>query len=361
VGGTRGGKITLAERQQVLALLEEACASGARLSQVCEVVGLSVRTVQRWREDGELKADGRQAAAQVPANKLSAAERQQILEVVNQPAFRSLPPSQIVPALADQGIYLASESSFYRVLREAKQLQPRGRANRPTHHHPPAYSASGPNQVWSWDITYLATTVTGRFFYLYLILDIYSRKIVGWEVFEAESAEHAATVFQKAYLREQIQGDVLVLHADNGGPMKGATMLATLQKLGVVPSFSRPAVSDDNPYSEALFKTVKYHPAFPSKPFEMLQEAREWVLGFQRWYNEQHKHSGLKFLTPAQRHSGADAAIMTGRKAVYEAAKRRHPARWSGATRNWELPQVVWLNPSKAADTEEEVNTQTET
>jgi transposase InsO family protein len=200
--------------------------------------------------------------------------------------------------------------------------------------------------------------VKGLFFYRYLIVDIDSRKIVGWEVFAAESAEHAATVLQKAYLREGIRGEELVLHADHGAPMKGATRLATLQKLGVVPSFSRPAVSDDNPYAEALFKTLKYHPGFPSQPVETLPEARAWVMGFPRWYNEEHKHSGLKFLTPAQRHSGADAAIMTGRKAVYEAAKARHPERWSGATRNWELPQAVWLNPPKAAHVEQEVNTQ---
>ena len=342
----------------MIELLEEACVGGARLTKAGQVVGLSVRTVQRWREDGEINADRRQEAARVPAHKLSVAERQQMLEVANQPALASLPPSQIVPALADQGIYLASESSFYRVLRDAEQLQPRGRAHRPTHRPPPAYQASGPNQVWSWDITYLATTVKGLFFYLYWIVDIYSRKIVGWEVFAAESAEHAATVLQKAYLREGIRGEELVLHADNGAPMKGATMLATLQKLGVVPSFSRPTVSDDNPYSEALFKTLKYHPGFPSQPFETLPEARAWVLGFQRWYNEEHKHSGLTFLTPAQRHSGADAAIMTGRKAVYEAAKARHPERWSGATRNWELPQAGWLNPPKAAHAEQEVNTQ---
>jgi transposase InsO family protein len=160
----------LAERRQVVELLEEACVDGTRLTKACQIVGLSVRTVQRWREDGEINADGRQEAARVPANKLSVAERQQMLEVANQPALASLPPSQIVPALADQGIYLASESSFYRVLRDAEQLQPRGRAHRPTHRPPPAYQASGPKQVWSWDITYLATTVKGLFFYLYLII-----------------------------------------------------------------------------------------------------------------------------------------------------------------------------------------------
>jgi putative transposase len=345
--------ISLAERQLVVECLDEACAAGARQAKACKVLGLSARTVQRWREAGPVQADARPMAVRVPANKLSEQERQQILQVVNQGEFQSLPPSQIVPALADQGLYIASESSFYRVLRQEGQLKHRGKAKAPTHRVPRTHLASGPNQVWSWDITYLATTVQGIFFYLYLIMDIYSRKIVGWEVFESECAEQASSVLQKAYLREGISGQELVLHSDNGSPMKGATMLATLQKLGVLPSFSRPSVSNDNPYSEALFKTLKYRPAYPSKPFETLQEAREWVLAFQRWYNQEHKHSALNFLTPDQRHCGEDRAIIARRKIVYETAKTRHPERWAGEIRNWDLPGTVWLNPTRSINQEE--------
>jgi transposase InsO family protein len=206
--------------------------------------------------------------------------------------------------------------------------------------------------VWSWDITYLATTIKGQFFYLYLFIDIYSRKIVGWEVFASESAEHAATVFRKAYLREGVSPDSLVLHSDNGSPMKGATMLATLQQLGVMPSFSRPSVSNDNPYSEAMFKTLKYHPGFPDKPFDSLDEARQWVAGFERWYNEIHRHSALKFVTPGQRHRGEDIAILEQRKVVYEAARTRCPERWSGPFRNWEHEKVVFLNPNNLTEKE---------
>lgn len=333
--------------------IDEACAAGARRERACQVVGLTVRTVQRWRSGDQVKADGRLAAGRTPANKLSEAERQQILAVANRPEFQHLPPSQIVPALADQGVYLASESSFYRVLRQAGQVTPRGKAQAPTPKAAQGHRATGPNPVWSWDITYLATTVRGVFFYLYLIMDIYSRKIVGWEVFEAESAEYAARVVQQACLREGLSALPRVLHADNGAPMKGATLLATLQRLGVMPSFSRPAVSNDNPYSEALFRTLKYHPSFPAKPCDRLPQARDWVWGFERWYNYQHKHSALKFITPAQRHSRADAAVLAHRQAVYAAAKARHPERWSGDTRNWELPQVVWLNPPKSIPPEE--------
>lgn len=339
--------ISLAERGQVIELVDEACTAGARRERACAVLGLSVRTLQRWRQDGELAADGRLNSGRAPTNKLSDAERAQILAVANRPTFQSLPPSQIVPRLADQGEYIASESSFYRVLREHNQLAHRGRAKPRQHQAPTAHAASGPNQVWSWDITYLATTVQGLFFYLYLMMDIYSRKIVGWEVFETESSEHAATVVRKAYLREGVAGEMLVLHSDNGSPMKGATLLATLQRLGVTPSFSRPSVSNDNPYSEALFKTLKYHPRYPAQPFETLEQARDWVLGFQHWYNEDHRHSALQFVTPGERHRGEAEAIIAQRQAVYEAARRRHPERWSGNTRDWTLPEVVWLNPAK--------------
>ncbi len=301
--------------------IDEACAAGARLSRVCEVLAISARTQQRWRDHGEVKADGRKEAGaqRVPANKLTEPERAQILETANAPEFADRPPSQIVPALADQGCYIASESSFYRVLREANQLAHRGKAKPSTRQRPEPLQANAPNQLWSWDITYLPSTVIGVFFYLYLIIDVFSRKIVGWEVYASQSADLAAEVFRKAYLREGIAGDALVLHSDNGSPMKGATMLATLQRLGVMPSFSRPSVSDDNPYSEALFKTLKYHPGFPDKPFENLAEFRQWVAGFDHWYNELHLHSALRFVTPNQapsrrgyRYPGASSCALQG-------------------------------------------------
>jgi transposase InsO family protein len=332
-------------------LIVESCAAGARLSESCKILGLSPRTVQRWRQDGVVKTDGRKAGAQgrIPANRLAEQERIEILATANAPRFAHLPPSQIVPQLADEGLYLASESSFYRILRNKKQLTRRGKAKAPTHSRPPELVATAPNQLWSWDITYLGTTVKGLYFYLYLIMDLFSRKIVGWEVFAEESAEHAATVFRKAYLREGVAGHLLRLHSDNGSPMKGATMLATLQRLGVVPSFSRPSVSNDNPYSEALFKTVKYHPSFPDKPFDNLEQARRWVAGFEQWYNEQHRHSALKFITPGQRHRGEDHELLSRRTALYAVAKASRPERWSGGYRNWSRPEMVILNLKKSS------------
>jgi transposase InsO family protein len=276
-----------------------------------------------------------------------AEERAAVLEAANAPQFAHLSPHRIVPALADRGRYIASESTFYRVLRAEKQLARRGRAKPPTRARPAPLRATGPNRVWSWDITYLATTVRGIFFYLYPIVDIYSRKIVGWEIFAEESTEHAAGVFRKAHLREGVGAHPLTLHSDNGAPMKGATMLATLHRLGVAPSFSRPAVSNDNPFSEALFKTAKYDPDFPEAPFDTLEEARRWTDRFVADYNGAHRHSGIRFVTPNQRHRGEDAELLARRRALYEAARAAHPERWTGATRNWEPIAEVVLNPGK--------------
>jgi len=342
--------VAMADRKKIGRLVDQALKVGARLSMACDIVGIPARTLQRWRNNPD-RADARKAAGEQrePANKLSEHERMKILQIANQQEFSAMSANQIVPALADQGIYVASESSFYRVLRDADQLAHRGKSKAPSRKRPEPIEATDANQLWSWDITYLKTTVRGLFFYLYMIMDVYSRKIVGWEVFETESAEHASVLFRKTYLREGIAGRVLILHSDNGSPMKGATMLATLEKLGVMPSFSRPSVSNDNPYSESLFKTLKYHPGFPEKPFDTIEEARQWVARFQYWYNEIHRHSALKFVTPGQRHRGEDIKILENRKRLYEAQKSLRPERWSGTTRNWEPEQVVSLNPNKAA------------
>lgn len=325
--------------------ITEAINEGARQREACEIVGITSRTLQHWQTTGLV--DRRTTVIKKPANKLSEQERNAILTICNNKEFRSQSAKQIVPTLADRGVFIASESSFYRILRNADQLHHRGRSAKPNSTaRPEPYTADGPNQIWSWDITYLASNVKGAFFYLYLFMDIYSRKIVGWEVYENESSEQAADVLRKTRFSEVLSiNHQVVLHSDNGSPMKGATMLATMQKLGIMPSFSRPSVSNDNPFSESLFKTLKYVPAYPSKPFESLDEARQWVSKFTDWYNHSHRHSGLKFVTPVQRHTGEDVMILKRRKCVYEDAKNRHPERWSGKTRNWNHEPMVKLNP----------------
>jgi transposase InsO family protein len=337
------------ERKQVVVLMDESITAGARQAQACEVLGLSQRTLQRWQTGATVHCDQRPGRAFQPPHKLTEMERAEVLAVANSEEFGHLPPSQIVPRLADQGRYLASESTFYRLLRAENQLAHR-RNERPAQKRtkPRALCATAPNQLYSWDITYLPSAIRGQFFYLYLFVDIFSRKIVGWQVYEEESSALAGDVLRDLCLREGIQPKQLVLHSDNGSPMKGATMLATLQQLGVMPSLSRPAVSNDNPYSESLFKTLKYRPSYPLKPFARVTDARDWVTGLVEWYNNEHRHSAIRFVTPGQRHEGLDENLLVKRKALYETARAKNPQRWSGDTRNWQRVQTVRLNPDKA-------------
>jgi transposase InsO family protein len=325
-------------------LIEEAIGNGARLWKACEVIGITVRTYERWGKD-RARGDGRHGPRGAPANSLSEAEKEQIVAIATSRELRELAPSQIVPILAEQGIYVASESSFYRVLRERKLLTHRERSCPRQNSRPAQHISTGPNQVWSWDITYLRSALRGQYYFLYLVVDVWSRKIVAWEVALQESSEIAAAMIRRTTLENGVNHNQLVIHSDNGGPMKGATLLATLQALGIVPSFSRPRVYDDNPYSEALFRTLKYRPEYPSLPFASLEEARCWVQGFVRWYNTEHRHSAIRFVTPQARHAGVESQVLLKRKEVYEEAKRRNPSRWSGTTRNWSPIAQVVLNP----------------
>jgi len=338
----------LSERTQIIGWVETAIRQGARQNKAATVIGLPARTLQRWKQSGEIKEDGRRTRALRPSNKLTDAERARVLSIANSGEFKHMTPHQIVPRLAERGEYIASESSFYRILKAENQLAHRHSTRVPTPRaKPKALTATAPNQIFSWDITYLATCVKGQFYYLYLFVDIFSRKIVGWQIYREESSAHAADVIKDICRQENIAEGQVTLHSDNGGPMKGATMLATLQTLGIMPSLSRPSVSNDNPYSEALFRTLKYRPNYPSKPFDTLEAARQWVTGFVDWYNHEHRHSGIQFVTPAQRHVGRDQAILIRRKATYLAAKTAHPSRWSQAIRNWDWCSQVCLNPGK--------------
>jgi transposase InsO family protein len=327
-------------------MLDEAERDGIGRDRACKQLGVTARTVQRWRRS-EVGDDLRSGPRTRPRNALSKVERRRVLEAVNRPEYRDLSPKQIVPDLADKGTYLASESTMYRLLRAEDQLAHRGRAKVPSKRTVEEHVASAPNQVWAWDITYLKTTVRGRFFYLYLVEDVFSRKITGWNVHEHESAENAAKLVRETCQANEVDPEGLVLHSDNGSPMKGSTMLATLQRLGIVPSFSRPGVSDDNPHVEALFRTLKYRPEYPGRPFATIEEARAWVAGFVAWYNGEHRHSAIRFVTPAERHSGRESQVLAHRRRVYEQARRRHPERWAGSTRNWTPIGPVYLNPER--------------
>ena len=330
----------------ILSLSADARNAGARLGPCCDTIEIDVRTVQRWLKHGpEGGEDQRRGPEKVPRNKLTEDEQKQILELLTSPDFRDLPPKQVVPILADMGIYVASESTIYRLLKANKLAAHRGRKRPAKRRRPDEHTATGPNQVLCWDITYLRSPIRGQFFYLYLFLDVWSRKIVGWRVHDREDNKLAAEAFTRICHDEDVDPRGLVLHSDNGGPMKGATMLATLERLGVQRSFSRPRVSNDNPFAESIFGTLKTRPSYPDKPFENIEAASQWVAGFVTWYNEQHRHSGISFVTPAQRHAGAHEAILAHRDRVYAKARDRHPERWTGATRNWDPQTIVRLNP----------------
>ncbi len=342
----------LEDRQALARGIQEARKNGARLRQACAVVGISVRTLQRWQTpDGKIRQDGRPGAVRpVPAHALTEEERARLLAVANEPRFADVPPARIVPVLADEGVYLASESTLSRVLREQGQSAHRGRAKSPQAVRPPTtHVATGPRQVWCWDMTYLPAQVAGQWFFLYLILDLYSRKIVGWEVHADDHSDHATRLVRKTALAEGIAAlDAKpVLHGDNGSTLKATTVLAMLHWLGIKPSYSRPRVSDDNAFVESLFRNAKYRPEFPARGFADLEQARTWAASFVHWYNHAHRHSSIRYVTPAQRHVGEDHQILAARHAVYLRAKEQNPARWSGATRNWNPIGPVTLNPER--------------
>jgi putative transposase len=246
-------------------------------------------------------------------NALSDIERQTLVTLCNSPQYAHLPTSQIVPRLADHGRYLASEATFYSVLRASGQQQHRGRSQRPKRYAAPTtHAAKAPNQVWSWDITYLPSPVRGQYYYLYLIEDIYSRKAAGWEVYDVESGEKAAALLQRSVIGEQCLHEPLVLHSDSGAPMKSVILLSKMYDLSITLSRGRQRVSNDNPYSESLFRALKYCPQWPPDGFASLEAACIWVRDFMRWYNNEHRHSRIRFVTPAERHRGLDRQVLPG-------------------------------------------------
>jgi transposase InsO family protein len=316
------------------------------LEAACDVLGIAARTVQRWQGQ---PADARRGPKTAPAHQLSQAEKDEVVRLLNRPAYRNLSPEQAVAKLATEGVYICSERSVRRVLAE-RQLDRYRQRSKPAkaHHKPRQYVAHEPLRVLSWDITYMrSSTVRGSFFYLYLFLDIWSRRIVGAEVHETQHADLAANLLDKLCVEHQLETEKLVVHSDNGAPMKGATMLATMHSLGITASFSRPNVSDDNAFAEALFRHLKYAPSYPRHGFATIDEAQAWVTRFVHWYNHEHLHSAIALVTPDDRHHGRDVTILEKRRDTYALAKARNPRRWTGAARAWKRPSTVTLNPDR--------------
>lgn len=335
---------TMDERREVLEAIDEARKAGVSLRRTCDMLCVSMRSIQRWRKDP--KGDKRKGSARNVANRLNDEERTEILRTVNLPEYRGLSPAEIVPILAEKGLYLASERTFYRLLDEFDQLVFRGPGKKPVKRERPVHEVNGPLQLLSWDITYLRTTVNGMFFYLYLVMDVWSRKIVTWEIHSEELSELSASMMERFSRNIDLRG--VILHADNGGPMKGSTMLMKLHDLGVIASFSRPRVSEDNPFSESLFKTLKYRPGYP-KQFLTLGDAKNWVADFVHWYNHEHRHSGIGYVTPEERHTGRDREILRKRSETFKKAHAAHPERWSGKPKEWAFQEWVSLGKRKVA------------
>jgi putative transposase len=288
---------------------------------------------------------GAGAPRPTPAQALSEDERRQVRATLNSERFLDKAPRQVYAALLDEGQYLCHWRTMYRVLAAHDEVRERRDQLRHPPYHKPELLATAPNQVWSWDITKLRGPVKWTYFYLYVLLDIYSRYVVGWMIAERESAHLAQELVEASCLRQDIGREQLTLHADNGGPMRAQSLALLLADLGVTPSHSRPYTSDDNPFSEAQFKTLKYHPGYPDR-FGSIQDARTWARPFFHWYNEQHYHTGLNLLTPACVHSGQAALIRQQRQTVLQAAYGTHPERFRrGAPLVAALPPAVWINP----------------
>ena len=331
--GRRGQWRSGEERRRILHLVDGLSRKGVRLNRIAPLLGVSSRTVQRWKAS-DVDGDRRRGMRR-PVNRLSDSERERLLNLLHSKEHRELSPRQLVPKMADEGLYLASESTMYRILR----VRPR-RARRAHGHKPSAPGRTpllihGPNRAWCWDITYLKGPTRSSYLYLYVIMDVFSRRIMGWEVHDVETTQRAAAFIRNTCEANTINPCGLILHSDNGGPMRGTPTRSTLRELGIIPSYSRPHVHDDNAFSEALFRTLKAHPAFPEHPFRSIHEARAWLEEFAFWYNHKHRHSALNFVTPEERYSGQDPIILARRRTLYEGARGMHPSRWTGRIRDW--------------------------
>ncbi len=335
--------ILLDEKLHALELIKEAMASGARKKKACETIGISIRAFQRWGQS--CNKDCRKGALKKVPRKLSEAERQQVKDTACGQQYKDLNPYEIVALLAENGTYIASERTFYRILKADGLLHHRGNGKpavrKPV---PDELVATVPNQIWSWDITWLRTDVRGLFYYTYMIKDIWTKDIVGWEIHDREDDELAAAMFKRLQLKHNMKG--IILRSDNGNPMKGATMLMTLYNLGVIPSYSRPGVSNDNPFIKALFKTLKYTAGYPGQ-FKDIEHARTWMANFVNWYNTEHRHSALGYVTPQQRRSGEYKEIFEKRNVTLAAARKRNPERWGKKQKVWGCVEQVYLNPGK--------------
>lgn len=319
------------------------------VKRACTAFGVNERSYRhrRQRDEGRLRLPPpavAKARAPHPAS-LTTEEKDQIVAVLCEERFVDLAPAQVYATLLDEAVYLCSERQMYRVLAERGLVRERRRGGhqRAGAYGVPRLQADAPNRVWTWDITALRGPSKGVRYYLYTILDIFSRKVVGWSVHEAESEKHARRLIREACRRHQVDRDQLVIHADRGSPMIAGTVAEMLNELGVAKSHSRPRVSNDNPYIESHFKTLKYRPNYPDR-FDSISHARSWSRTFFRWYNKIHYHSAIGYLRPADLHHGNHTAIVAHRQATLDTAAAAHPERFTKRPTPHQVPTQAWIN-----------------
>ena len=318
----------------------------------CEALGVTRATLYRRRTPRRATAVNKRPPS---PRALAEAERTEVLRVLHSPRFLDVAPGEVVATLLDEGRYLASERTMYRIL-EA-QGESRERRNQLVH---PAYVrpellATNPNELWSWDITKLKGPVKWTYYYLYVILDVLSRYVTGWMIAERETAALATRLVKETIAKQNADPNKLTVHADRGSSMTSKPLALLLADLGATKSHSRPYTSADNCYSEAQFKTLKYRPGFPAR-FGSIQDARSFCVGFFDWYNRSHRHSGIGMMTPEAMHNGKAETLRVRRAVVLRDAYDRHPERFPrGVPRPWKLPTAAWINPPEIRWTTKEV------
>ena len=320
------------------------------VKQACQALGLSRAAFYRRK-----KAATNEKVPKTSPRALSEQEKQQVLELCHSDRFIDKAPQEIYATSLDEGVYVCSVRTFYRILAANKEVKER--RNQLSHpiYHKPELLATAPNCVWSWDITKLMGPVKWSYFYLYVILDIYSRYVVGWMLAPHESAALAERLIEQTCQKQGIQPGQLTIHADRGSSMTSKPVAFLLADLGITKTHSRPYTSNDNPFSESQFKTLKYCPDFPSR-FSSMEEARSFCQNFFHWYNHDHRHTGISLLTPEIVHHGKAQAILEARKAVLEKAYKAHPERFvRGVPSPAPLPQAVWINPPATGEKSEPV------
>ena len=313
----------------------------------CRALGVSRATFYRRKRP----TPGHQQPRPTPARALNCEERERVVEMLSSERFVDRSPAEVFATLLDEEKYLCSERTMYRVLAACQPVRERRNQLQHPQYTKPELMATAPNQVWSWDITKLLGPKKWTYYYLYVLLDIFSRYVVGWMVADRENSALAGRLIEETCIKQGVEPDMLTLHSDRGSPMTSKCTAQLLADLGVTRSLSRPQVSHDNPFSEAQFKTLKYHPGFPGR-FLGIEHATSHCRSFFPWYNTEHRHGGISMLTPYDVHYGQAKAVLAKRQRTLEAAWAAHPERFvHGTPMSRPLPEAVWINPPAPSTT----------